>query len=238
MTEPAPSPSPAPSPAPAPSPEPSPSPAPATATRPEWLPENFWDPKANALNTDEFGKHYVETAANAAKFAERVAAVPKDEAGYKVEIKLPPEVKIPEGVTFDPSKDPRLPTLLKTAREIGLSNDDVNKLVALDAQFAIANHAAEQARIGEETKKLGDKANDRIAAVTNWAKGLKEKGDLTADEFAEIRMTATTAAGVTALEKLMAKASGGIPGHVPNRDPPPPPQPITDRWYGNQQKVS
>jgi hypothetical protein len=214
--------------------------APAAATRPEFLPEQFWDDKAGAIKTDEFAKHYGEVTANAQKLSERMAAVPPNPEGYKVELKLPEGTKIPEGIKFDPAKDPRTPVLLKVAHELGWTNNDVNRLVTLDAEFALANHAAEQARIGEENKKLGDNANARVAAVTNWVKGLAEKGDLTADELTEIRMTATTAAGVTALEKLMAKATGGIPGHVPNTDPKPAPTTIEQRWYGSnsQQKAS
>lgn len=209
---------------------------PAAPSRPEWLGENFWDTKQNAIKTDEFGKHYSETTAKAAKLDERIAAVPEKPEGYKIELKLPDDVKIPEGVKFDPSKDPRLPMLLKTAHELGLSNADVNKLVTLDAQFALANHNAEAARVAEETAKLGEKAKDRIAAATSWTKALGETGGFTADEVGEIRAMASTASGVTALEKLMAKVNGGIPGHVPPTPPKPPEQPLTDRWYGNQQQ--
>lgn len=205
--------------------------APPAATRPDWLPESYWDPKANALNTDEFGRHYTETAAKAAKLDERLAAVPEKPDGYKVEVKLPDGVKVPDGVTFDPAKDPRTPQFLQVAHALGLDQKQVNDLIAFDAQLAIAGHTAEQARVAEETKKLGEKASERIAAVTNWAKGLKDKGDLTADEFNEIRMTAATAAGVTALEKLIAKAAGSVPGTPDHRDPPAQPKTLAERMY-------
>jgi hypothetical protein len=212
--------------------------APAALVKPDFLPADYWDEKAG-IKTDEFAKHYGELTVAQQKLAERAAAVPEKPEGYKIEIKLPDDVKVPEGLKFDPSKDPRLPVLLKTAHELGLSNADVNKLVTLDAQFALQNHAAEAARVAEETKKLGEKAADRIAAATNWTKALAEKGDFSADEVGEIRAMASTAAGVTALEKLMAKVNGGIPGHVPTPPTKPTEQPLTDRWYGGtQQKVS
>jgi hypothetical protein len=212
--------------------------APAALVRPEGLPDQFWDATAG-VKTDDLVKSYATESADAAKYRERAAAVPAKVEDYKIEIKLPDDVKVPEGLKFDPSKDPRLPVLLKTAHELGLSNADVNKLVTLDAQFALQNHAAEAARVAEETKKLGEKAADRIAAATNWTKALAEKGDFSADEVGEIRAMASTAAGVTALEKLMAKVNGGIPGHVPTPPTKPTEQPLTDRWYGGtQQKVS
>lgn len=202
-----------------------------TLVKPDFLPADYWDEKAG-IKTDEFAKHYGEVTANAAKLAERMAAVPAKPDDYKVELALPEGTQLPEGVTFDPAKDPRLPTLLKTAHELGLTNTDVNKLVALDAQFALANHQAEQTRLAEETKKLGDKATDRIAAANNWLKGLTDKGDLTADEAAEVRSIASSAAGVTALEKLMAKANGGIPGHVVTpSNTPSEPKHIADRIW-------
>lgn len=200
--------------------------------KPDFLPAEFWDEKAG-IKTDDFAKHYGEVTASAAKLAERAAAVPAKPEDYKPEIQLPADLQLPEGVKFDPAKDPRLPTLLKTAHEIGLTNADVNRLITLDAQFALASHAAEQVRLGEETKKLGDKANDRIAAATNWVNGLAAKGDFTADEAAELRMTATTAAGVTALEKLMAKANGGIPGHVQTPPAAVGEKTIAERLYPN-----
>jgi hypothetical protein len=227
MDEPTPQPSPAPTPAPA---APTPAPEPVALVKPEFLPADYWDEKAG-IKTDEFAKHYGELTAAQQKLAERAPPAKPDD--YKIEVKLPDTVKVPEGMTFDPSKDPRLPVLRQVAHELGLTNTEVNRLVALDAELAIQNHTAEQARVAEETKKLGEKATDRIAAVTNWAKALQTKGDLSADEFNEIRMTASTAVGVTALEKLMAKAAGTVPGHVPTPPPKVEPQNIADRiWPG------
>jgi hypothetical protein len=201
--------------------------------RPEFLPEQFWDDKAG-IKTDEFGKHYTEVTATAAKAAERAAAVPPNPEGYKVEVKLPEGLKVPEGIKFDPSKDPRTPVLLKAAHELGLTNTDVNALVALDAQFAIENHNAEVARIAEETKKLGDNAKGRIDAATNWLNAQSGDGKrFTAAEAEEVRLMVGSAAGVTALEKLMAIVNGSVPGHVPTPPPKPEPKTHADRiWPG------
>jgi hypothetical protein len=183
--------------------------------------------------TDEFAKHYGEVTANAAKYAERLAGIPEKPEAYKVELKFPDDVKLPEGINFDPSKDPRLPVLLKTAHEMGLTNAELNRIVALDAQFALDNHAAETARVAEEHKKLGDNAKARIDAASNWLNGQTGDGKtFTAAEAEEIRFMAGSAAGVTALEKLMAKANGTVPGHVPSGPGKPEPQSIAKRWYG------
>lgn len=236
MSEPAPSPAPAPAPAPSLAPDPQLA-APPAADRPAYIPEQFWDGDAKAVKADEFGAHYTGLVASAAKLAERAAAVPGKPEEYKIELKLPDDVKLPDGAKFDPAKDPRLPQFLKVAHGLGLSNIEVNNLVALDAQLAIAEHAAETARIAAETKKLGEKATDRIAAVKNWAKALPDISD---EERSEIHAIASSAAGVTVLEKLMAKINGGIPGHQPSPPDKPQQQSITERWYGpnSQQKAS
>lgn len=188
----------------------------APAARPEWLPEAHWDAKANAINPD-FGKHYQDLAGNAAKYAERLAAVPEKPEGYKVELKLPDTVKVPEGMPkLDPSKDPRTPLLQKLAHERGWTNDDVNALVALDAQFEIASYNSEAVRLLAEDKKLGDTATERRVALRNQLDALTAKGDITADERAAVNAEYMNAAGVTVIEKFLQKANGGIPGHVPN----------------------
>lgn len=190
-----------------------------TASRPDWLPEPYWDAKAGALNTDEFGKHYGEVASNAAKYAERIAAVPPKPEDYKAELKLPDGVKLPEGISFDPAKDPRLPLITKLAHERGWTQDDMNALVAFDAQMHIADHNAQVARVLAEDKKLGEKAVERRAAVTNWVKALADKKEITADEAAAINAEFMDASAITLVEKLIAKITGGVPGHLTG-DPP------------------
>lgn len=242
MTEPAPTPSPTPAPTPTPAPAVTPTPSPAEASRPEWLPEAHWDPEGKSIKLDTFGQHYAEVANFHKTESEKAAALkarkPED---IKFEVKLPDTVKVPDGmkVEIDP-KDPRIPILRQLAVEHGLDQPVVDKLVALDAQMKIEAHGAEVTRVAAEKAKLGEKAADRIAAVTNWAKGLRDKAELTADEFEEIRMTATSAAGVSALEKLIAKSNGSVPGVTETRTPNPPPKSHADRiWPGGfEKKVS
>ncbi|MCA1831220.1 MAG: hypothetical protein LC750_00470 [Actinobacteria bacterium] len=210
--------------------------APPAATKPEWLPDNFWDAKAGALNTDEFGKHYGEISATAKAAAERAGTVPDKPDGYKVELQLPKDVVVPEGVKFDPAKDPRLPAFLKFAHDNKLSNELVNAFVALDAQQALADiksaNEANVARAAEEDKKLGEKAKERRAAAWAWADGLKDKGFSPA-QVNELRLTATSADGVTTIEKLMELLKGSVPGTVDTPAPKPDQKSHADRiWPG------
>lgn len=200
----------------------------APAARPEWLPENHWDPEKNTIKED-FGQHYT----NMVQVAERQAALasrkPED---IKFEVKLPPEVKAPDGMklTID-EKDPRIPVLREMAIEHGLDQPVIDKLVAMDAKLKIEQHAAEVARVKAEDAKLGANGNDRKKAISTWADGLKAKGELSPGEYSELQILGATADGVTLIEKLIAKANGSVPGTQPGRPQTPAQVPQADRWY-------
>jgi len=219
--------------------------APPAVARPEWLPESHWDATANTIKP-EFGTHYAELATFHKTETEKRAAIPAKPEDYKIEVVLPPEVKPPPGVELKiDEKDPRIPLVREFAHKFGLPQEAVSALVTLDAQMKIAQHQETEAFAAAELKKLGDNAKARTDAVDAWAKGLVGKNEITAEEYQEIRVIGATAAGVSVLEKIMAKVNGVVPGHRP--DPPAPPQPKSwaDRmWPGgfnpnpSQQKAS
>lgn len=205
---------------------------PAAASRPEWLPEAHWDAAAGIK--PEFGAHYTEIANAHKTFTEQQAALaarkPED---IKIEVKLPDTVKVPEGMNLKiDEKDPRVAAVRDIALKHGLSQEQVNQLVAFDAQQQIAAHAAEQTRLTAEKQKLGANGDDRLNAVSSWVKGITTD----AAEIGEIQVLTATAAGVSLLEKLMAKASGSVPGAVGHQPSPPKPAdvPIEQRWYSPQ----
>ena len=185
-------------------------------SRPDWLPEAHWDAESAAIKP-EFGQHYAELATfhqtETQRQAELKARKPED---VKIEVKLPEGIELPNGPDGKPLKvtinesDPRIPMVRELALKHGWTQDQVNDLVAFDAIQQINAFKAEQARIAEETKKLGDKAPERRAAVDNWLKGLVEKQGITREEYEEARVVGATAAGVSLLEKLMAKVNGSV----------------------------
>ena len=236
MTD-APAPAASPAPAPTGAPPAAPAVAPPAATRPEWLPEAHWDDKSCAIKTEDFGKHYQEISTFYRTETEKRAALAARKADdIKIEVKLPETVKVPEGFNVGvDEKDPRIPLIRDLAQKRGLDQDTIGDLVALDAQMKIHAHAEESARIAAEDKKLGEKATDRKAAVASFFKGLKDRGDLSADEFEAVRVYATDAAAVTALEKIMGMVQRAVPGA--GGDLPTPPKqelPIEKRWYGQK----
>jgi hypothetical protein len=221
-----------PTPAPQPTPTPTPAPEPQGVTRPEWLPEDHWDSQANTIKP-EFGQHFNELSTFHKTETERQAALkarkPED---IKFEIKLPETVKVPDGMDLKiDEKDPRVPVIREMAIKRGWDQDTVNELIAFDAQQQIEMHNAEKARIAAEDQKLGANAKARKDAVGNWLKGMRDRNELTADEYGAVQVYAIDAAAVSALEKIMGKAAGS----VPNRQEPPPQRPaektIAQRLY-------
>jgi hypothetical protein len=197
------------------------------------LPEAHWDPAVNSIKP-EFGAHYAEVTAFHKTETEKAQALaarkPED---IKFEVKLPETIKVPEGMDLKINdNDPREPVIREMAIKRGWDQDTVNELVALDAQQQIAAHAAEQTRIAAEDAKLGATAKDRKAAVGNWLKGMKDRNELSADEYEAVKVYAIDAASVTALEKIIAKAAGNVPGHQPGNPTPPAQVPQAERWYG------
>lgn len=209
-------------------------PAPAAVARPEWLPEDQWDTTSNAIKP-EFGTHYNEVKSFYDTEQARKAALPQKPEDIKFdEIKLPEGVTAPDGMELKiNADDPRIPVIRDMAIKRGWDQDTVNELVALDARMQIDAHNVEMQRVAAEDQKLGANAKDRKDAVGNWLRGLKDRNQLSADEYNAVRVYAIDAAAVTALEKIMAMASGSVPsggGHDPETKPAE--VPLAERWYG------
>lgn len=212
---------------------------PAAPTRPEWLPETHWDTQTNAMKP-EFGAHYSELATFHKTQTEQQAALAARKAeDIKIEVKLPETVKVPDGLQLQINdKDPRVPVLREMAIKHGLTQDAVNALVAFDAEQQIAAHTAEQTRIAAEDAKLGANAAARKTAVGNWLKGMKDRNELTADEYAAVQVYAIDAAAVTALEKIITKVNGSVPTTPPGNPPTPEPKSHAERiWPGGFKKA-
>jgi hypothetical protein len=141
----------------------------------------------------------------------------------------------PAGMTISiDAASPRFQAAAAMATELGLDQQQFSRLLQFDVEMRLAEHTALQAELAAERKTLGDKGDQRLSAVAAWAKGLKDKGEITAAEFEEISLTASSAAGVTLLEKIIAKANGNVPGagHGTTVQPKPSPPPrMADRWY-------
>jgi hypothetical protein len=200
---------------------------PPSAEKPSWLPDSYWSPQSNSVNLDAFKSEFETRAALAARKGDDI----------KFEVKLPPEVKLPDGYDVRITKDdPRIPMVREIAIKNGLPQEVVNDLVNMDARLKVQSWMAETERIKAEDAKLGENAQARKDAVTNWLKGLVDKKVFSQDEFDAVVAGSRGAAFVTALEKIIGKLAGNVPGNQPGApavEPKPPEKTLAQRWYPN-----
>lgn len=175
------------------------------ALAPEGLPESFW--KDGALDVATIKALHESSAAEAAKLAERVADIPQD--GNYV-LALPEDLKDDAGepIQID-TENPAYQTLIEAAKELKLTSSEANKfaemMVRKEVEHVRAQVAAEAKAREEELSKLGADPKVRLESVIGQVKAI-----LGEDSDALLK-SINTAAGVVAIEKLLAKLSGPSP---------------------------
>lgn len=200
-----------------------------TVSRPEYVPESFWDPATNQVKAQEFTTHIGELAALKAQHDARLAARPKDASGY--ELKFSETFKPEIAVKFDET-DPRVAPLRALAHELNLDQPTFSRLLEVEAQRVIAEDKAYKTVAAAEIQKLGANGTARVTAAKTWLAGI-----LGADGAAQLMDRAVLASDVELLEKLQLAftSQGGSTYSGNGREPPPPPATtITDRWYGQK----
>lgn len=220
------------SPSPA-SPEPNGGLTPSIGTKPDGLPEQFWDPTAGLKTADmvaEFQRLSEFEQQQTAALGEFPAKA--DDAGKYYTL---PENLVPEGVTLPDGVEVTIDEnnpLIAPIRDLMFKNKIpapvFHDLVRAYVGQQIAESNAMRAALGEEKKKLGARGPDRVAAVDTFLKstiGPELAGVLTAQAY--------SAKFVEALETLQAKMSAQgnvIPLHQKRDDTPPEtPKPLHER---------
>ncbi len=108
-----------------------------------------------------------------------------------------------KGVELD-KENPLVAQFTEMAKEANMSQDMANKLVNMfvESEFAAGadSEEAEDARIAQEMKALGDNAETRVKNINSWA-----NANFDAEMVAHIEEATSTAGGVKAVEALIAK---------------------------------
>jgi hypothetical protein len=164
-----------------------------------------------------------------AVLAQAEAAAPSTEsASPEYALSFPEGFKAPADHKFD-ENDPRLPTARALARELGMTQAEFSRALALDHRLQVEEMARYEAEHASETKKLGDNAKDRLGALEKAIRAALQGDDkVKQSKFNGLAGFATSAAAVEALEDLagikraVANAGGGSPRSTP----------MADRWYG------
>lgn len=178
----------------------------AAPVRPEGLADAFWDDAAGVKTPEVLARLTELEAADAA----RVAGVPADASGYKLETAEPimgPDGKTPIAFNAD---DPLAKGATAWAHANGIPQKAVSELLGLFAGSEIAAMKANNDRIAAELGKLGANSDARFTALN---------ASLTAHAGAEgakaIMATLGSAAAVEAMEKLTKALAGPSVGSPP-----------------------
>ena len=163
-------------------------------TRPENVPEKFWNNETKAVNNDAVLESYNQLSSKFGAFTGAPEA-------YEYTLS---EQLTEAGVELA-ADDPLISSFNELAKEANMSGEMANKLVNMfvESEYAKsgAGEEAETARQAEEMTKLGDNAQQRVNNIDNWA-----RANLTPEQVEGLQDAATTAAGVQAIEALIAKS--------------------------------
>jgi len=163
-------------------------------TRPDNVPEKFWNDETKAVNNDAVLESYNQLSSKFGAFTGAPEA-------YEYTLS---EQLTEAGVELA-GDDPLIASFNELAKEANMSGEMANKLVNMfvESQYADSGAAeeAENARIAEQMGLLGDNAQQRVQNIENWA-----KANLTPEQVEGLQDAATTAAGVQAIEALIAKS--------------------------------
>ncbi len=177
-----------------------------TASRPEWLPESYFDAEKGETKWDDFGKHYSEIAAAHKAEADRLAAFPQKIED--LEIPLPEGAKLPEGVKLD-ANDPTFSAFRQFVFDKKIDPAVAGELLGMEVKSRLSEVEMINKRVDEEAAKLGPNSSARITAVRTAFEGRFGK------PVGEAIMSGVFRADqVQALEKVVLALSNGTAGDV------------------------
>jgi hypothetical protein len=163
-----------------------------------------------------YNADYDRLAAFEASDKVRRATLPPAPTDYKAE--LPPDFKVPDGVTFQfNANDPLLVQAQTVAHQAGLSQEQFSKLLGIYAGGQVSSAQQIQTARNAEVQKLGATGPARIDALTTFFRAYLGDADGNA-----VMARAFTAADVQRLEKLVGKitSQGGAQFRGSGRIPP------------------
>lgn len=168
-----------------------------TFERPDWLPENFFDPKKGPKYED-LAKSYAELRT---KFSQGKHKAPED-GNYDVAIFAEKGIKDDDAV---------LGTYKDWAKKHGVSQEAFTDLAATVLGLAGDNATQAKVSVEEERKALGPNAEAIIKGMADWGRGLVKKGVWGPEDYKEFQFFAGTAQGLKAAMKLREAYEGRIP---------------------------
>lgn len=200
-------------------------------SRPEGLPEQFWDDATKTIKFDALGKSFNELSAFQAEQQSRTASVPETPDGY--ELKFPANFKPPEGTEFVlDDNDPMFAFAKQLFHQNGLSQAAFENAIGEYANMQIAEMQVLENCKSENMKALGPKAEQRVSSIKNWISSINGNDAVQSFEFALMTKT-----GIETFEKMMHRMSGGSSSpYSYSGKSPTQPKTTAELFYPNQNK--
>lgn len=168
----------------------------APKTKPEYLPDNFWNPDKGEPDLEGMAKSWRDLRA---KISQGKHNAPAD-GKYDV------------SAFGDGAEENQMAkTITGWAKENGLSQAQFDDLVSQLQTNAKEMMAGEIIDPAEEVKQLGPNGQAIINGMVDWARGLVKKGVWSADDFEEFKIMGGTARGLNALMKIREAYEGRVP---------------------------
>lgn len=163
----------------------------APKTKPEYLPDNFWNSDKGEPDLEAMSKSWSDLRKQISQGKHKAPA----EGKYDLKVL---------GEKAD--QNPLTQTLVEMAKEEGLSQAAFDRIAT-----QIAAQAAPEIDTQAELKALGPNAQAMVNGMVDWARGLVAKGVWGADDFEEFKVMGGTAKGLRALMKVREAFEGRVP---------------------------
>lgn len=186
----------------------------AEITRPEGIPDEYWDAEKGVKHADMLAR-LNELSAFKAERDSMTAQVPENADGYEPvlpkDFALPESIKVPEGfeIKID-ADDPRVQMAREFAHSMGMNQEGFSKLLAMGVNADAAAEMQFQERIAKEAEALGSRSKERINAVTDWLHA--KLGDELGKSLSDVLVKADQVKAFEALMGIARKDPPGVPG--------------------------
>jgi hypothetical protein len=181
--------------------------------RPEWWPENFWKKDDSEPDLEGIAKSWMDLRKQISQGKHKAPVDGKyDTAAFGA----------------IPDTDPVKGHVLSWAKEYGVSQAALDTLVGEVVKMGGDQVDQSQRTIEQERASLGPNADVMIKGMTDWARGLVNKGIWGKDDFEEFKYMGGTAKGLKALAKVREAYEGT---RIPTQSMPVEGAPSKDELY-------
>ena len=181
--------------------------------RPDWWPENFWKKDEAAPDLEGIAKSWMDLRKQISQGKHKAPAEGKYDLSAFGDV---------------PDTDPVKNHVLNWAKEYGVSQAALDTLVGEVVKMGVSNVEDTQRSLAQEKAALGPNADVMIKGMTDWARGLVNKGIWGKDDFEEFKYMGGTAKGLKAMAKLREAYEGT---RIPTQSMPVEGAPSKDELY-------